>query len=233
MTKKQLLKKLESCCAVVASIGGKKVIPASKLAKKLGADIIEVRIDDILRERNERLLCGIIRKVKNAANLPLIGTVRIFSEGGRVSLPEDKRLAIFLSIMDELDLVDIELRAGSINEEIIEKAHEKGKLIIVSYHNFRSTPPVSVLRKHAEKAVALGADIVKIAAMANKKKDAERLLGFCSSWKKSLMTAVSLGAPGKLSRTNGHVYGSCLAYGYVSHPFGPGQPSVKELRCLI
>lgn len=232
MTKSELLKRLNSKYSVVAPVWGSDALKTARKAKSLGADMLELRIDDMRgAERAPGAIAGLVKKL-GSVKLPIIATIRTASEKGAPGgwKPADsERLDIFKSIIRLVDLVDIEGNSGKINRDVIKLAHKNNKLVIVSYHNFRTTPSNKSLRNTALKAYRLKADIIKLSVTPQKAQDVGRLMLFCESWKKTPMAAVSMGEKGSISRIVGFVYGSCLTYGYVKKANAPGQISVKEL----
>jgi len=235
MDKIQLLKKLRDKLSVVASIEGKgNIIRTAQLADGLGADMLELRIDSMGGSKNsEQDIVDLVRKIRKNSVLPIIGTIRSPQEQELYptlfQFPNERRLKIFQEILDYIDFVDIEVSSNSINKTVIQQAHNKDKLAILSYHNFRTTPPLNELTEYANKAFSMKADVIKIATMANDRKDVRELLMFCQSWDKCPIVAISLGAIGAVSRFIGFLFKSCLTYGYVHQPLAPGQVSIREL----
>jgi len=230
MKKTNIVKKLRKSCSVVATVGGRTPCKTSLAAKRHGADIIELRLDDIFRHaRSMETVAGLAGKIRSTTRLPIIATVRSADEGGADRrLKDSKRLEIFEAVLGFVDLIDIELDS-SINRQVTAMARKKKTPVIMSWHNFRSTPGASALLAIAKKALHKKADIVKIAAMAGGLEDTRRLLLFSKSWKKCPIAVIAMGEPGSISRIAGFRFNSCLTYGYVDKPFGPGQLSVKEL----
>ena len=65
--------------------------------------------------------------------------------------------------------------------------------------------------------------------MAHSPQDVKNLLMFAQSWNQTPIVAISMGTKGSISRITGFLFGSCLTYGYIHRPVGPGQMSVKLL----
>ena len=68
-----------------------------------------------------------------------------------------------------MDAVDIELESPVLSE-VVKTARKNKKIIIVSWHNLKMTPKDKILKDILNKAKRSGANIIKIAAKANKKK---------------------------------------------------------------
>jgi len=229
MKNKVLLENLGTRPYVVAVLN-KASVETAQLAGKLGADILELRVDMLERcYHTGEKISSVIRQLKKEVKLPIILTIRSSKESGMAKLTDNKRLDIFREAISGTDLVDIEISSNRINSKIIELAKIQNKKVILSYHNLKKTPAVSYLKNQAEKACELGCDILKIAAMANNVEDARRLLDFCSEWKKTRMAVMSMGNLGAISRLTGFLFGSCLTYGFIEKPVASGQLSVNDL----
>ena len=115
------------------------------------------------------------------------------------------------------------------SEVVIFKAPTgSGKTVIVSEHNFEITPLNDELSQIIAIAKNLGADIIKIAAMANSREDVTRLLDFTKSRSENLVT-ISMGDLGKQSRIDAFKYGSLFTYGFINEEVAPGQISLDEM----
>jgi 3-dehydroquinate dehydratase I len=184
---------------------------------RTGVDILEIRLD--LLGNDIPSLCLFVDRIKKLTVFPCIATVRQTDEN------KDKRLDIFKAVIPFVDAVDIEIDA-SISRQVI--AHARAKTIIVSEHDFEKTPDISHLESIVEKADALGAHIIKIAAMANHQHDVVRLLEFTAACKKNLVS-IAMGEYGTISRVLAPVFGSLFTYGFVKKAVAPGQLSVDKL----
>ena len=214
----------------VVAVLNKASVKTAQSAQRLGADILELRVDMLDScYHNGKKVSSIIRQLKKEVRLPVILTIRSSKEGGMTKITDSKRLDIFREAISETDLVDIEINSDLINSKVIELAKTQNKKIILSYHNFEKTPTLPYLKNQAEKACDLGCDILKIAVTANNTEDVRRLLNFCSGWEKTKISVMSMGHLGVASRLAGFLFGSCLTYGFIDKPVACGQLSVKDL----
>jgi 3-dehydroquinate dehydratase-1 len=194
------------------------VIPVEDLkplVKK--ADLLEMRID--CWQRPIEQVTAYLREVRSATALPMIGTIR------ENDFTRTIRLEMFRAVIPLVDAVDIEL-GTPISTAVTASA--KGITVIVSEHDFATTPPDGVLQSMAERSCAQGADIVKIAAMANCREDVVRLLEFTRSSTVPVV-AIAMGPLGTVSRVIAPLFGSLFTYGYLTRPVAPGQLSLTEL----
>jgi 3-dehydroquinate dehydratase I len=201
------------------------IVPMQDLIdlKEKGVDLLEIRVD--LIDKTLDCIAQCLSDLKKAVALPVIGTVR---ENGRT---EKDRAGIFSEIMPYVDCIDIELGA-LIAGQVQARARAAGKTVIVSEHDFNRTPDNKELKSIVDRAVAQGADIVKVVTTAQREEDAWRLLKFAKSCKVP-MVAFAMGEAGKFSRIRACEYGSLFTYGYITKPVAPGQVSAEELVKLL
>jgi 3-dehydroquinate dehydratase-1 len=185
--------------------------------EKIGADMLEIRVDSFTQEIEKT--AAFIADIKKACSLPLIGTIR---ENTNTA---EKRLGYFKTILPLVDAVDVEL-GGGISPQVIAMA--KNKTVIISEHDFAQTPETPRLREIVKTAVALGADIVKIAVLAKSREDVVRLLKFVDECEENVV-AFSMGEFGTVSRVLSMLFGSLFSYGFVTHANAPGQLSIEKL----
>ncbi len=210
--------------SIVASIGKNPLDSASK-AKKLGADILEVRID--LLDMDARTVISKIKKL----DLPLIITNRMKQEGGAWDGSEDERIQTLLSLLHLADAVDIELCAQK-RDAVVKKAKTEGKTVIISTHDFQNTPEPDVMAGIINESFEAGADIAKLAIMPNTLLDVLRLLEVTLHSGGKVCT-IAMGNTGRHSRVVAPIYGSVMTYGYVDKPTAPGQMRVDELKSIL
>ena len=192
-------------------------------AKKNGMDIAELRID--LYSSRQR--GHVLKEIKKFEALPTIATIRSKKEGGQWSGSERERLELFKSILPCVGAVDVELSSKSILKEVIGEARRLKKTVIVSYHNFKTTPGQKFLVQILKKAKAAGADVVKIAVMARSKKDLQAMADFTASHAGDKIITLSMGREGALSRILFPSLGSLLTFAHVGRPTAPGQMDLK------
>lgn len=192
-------------------------LKAIRRLKALGADMLEIRVDGFPGDIDS--ICKYIEQVKRRAAMPLIGTIR---ENDKT---RKHRLDYFAKVIPLVDAIDIEIDAV-IARRVITLA--KGKIIIVSEHDFAKTPDTRRLKAIASQAAGLGAHIVKIAAMAHKPGDVVRLFDFIRACPMPIV-AFSMGEWGAVSRVLSMMYGSLYSYGFVSRSNAPGQLNIEKL----
>lgn len=202
----------------------------ARAAVKMGANALEIRADGfprkVLRPEPLRDVLEELLKFRR----PLILTLRSRAEGGRLpgGFSELDRLNLFRAALTEVDLVDVELSADDINRHVVFEAHKRKRAVILSYHNFKRTPPDTVLKNLVRKAARLEGDILKVAVTPHQIGDVARLMECCRNASVRYRAYIAMGALGASSRIEGFLHGSCLTYAAVRRATAPGQLSVKE-----
>jgi len=199
---------------------------AARKAVSAGADILEVRADTFADTSPEKLK-KILTELKGLGR-PLLLTVRSAKEGGKKALGNRQRELLYTTLMPFVDAVDVELSSSAILENVIKSARGHKKTVVISYHNFKSTPGEKRLREIITRARAKGADIVKIAARANRADDLKRLGSLLAG--QGDLIIIAMGETGRASRVFFPMLGSLLTYGSITSSTAPGQMSLREIK---
>lgn len=232
---------LEKKAAVVAVIL-EKPLETSRKAAKMGADLLEIRLD-LLGIRDLETAVETIRKVKSKTGLPVILTNRSIKEGGKWEGREDDRIELLTNLLstnliflkDGPDAVDIELSAGrEARDQVIKAAKTCGKTVIVSSHDFSKTPAFQEMKTILEEAFLAGADIAKLAVMPQSRRDVLDLLRVALDTREAgnAVCTIAMGKLGKHTRVIAPFYGSVLTYAAVDSEVSaaPGQFQVDEIK---
>src|SRR5437667_6540910 len=191
-------------------------------------DLFELRLDR---------LAGIVDQLENKLPrlaAPLIIPARHPQEGGGKKWSLRQRRDVLTRFLPHADYVDVELRSASALRSLLMLAKQKKVRRIISFHNFKSTPPLRVLRAKARAAKAHGADIFKVAARTDTPVQLTRLLDFIAKKEIDLpVSAMGIGELGAISRVLLARAGSALVYASVAAGTDiEGQLSLKQLRTL-
>ena len=130
--------------------------------------------------------------------------------------------------MPLVDAVDIELGSSAILKDVVGSAKDNNKKVIISYHNFKTTPGNGRLQDIIARAREKGADIVKIAAFARSPQDLKRLASLLAG--QDDLIVIAMGERGKASRVFFPMLGSLLTYGSVTASTAPGQMTLREIK---
>jgi len=165
---------------------------------------------------------------------PLIITARHPDEGGARKLSLGERRDLLTRFLPHAKYVDVELRSAFALRSLLGLAQEKRVRRIISFHNFRSTPPLRVLAAKAHAARAHGANIFKAATRTNTPNQLARLLQLVVTEDVNLpVSAMGIGNLGAISRVLLARAGSVLIYASITERIDlEGQLSLEQLRAL-
>lgn len=135
-----------------------------------------------------------------------------------------------------LEYIDVDLHTSSKLLKEIRNLFPHSALII-SHHDFTSTPKEKMLRAILLKMTKLGADIKKIATTAHSLADSLLLLSLAKEYseKDEKVILIGMGKQGIITRTAGHLCGNYLMYCPLSEKqkTAPGQITAIELKKIM
>ncbi|RUM36166.1 MAG: type I 3-dehydroquinate dehydratase [Desulfobulbus sp.] len=193
-------------------------------------DVVEVRLD-AMAEPEVAKCCSLLQK-------PLLFTNRPLWEGGEFAGFEDDRIApLFTAIELQAAYVDFELRADPLlRKQLLQAMESAPTRMIVSWHDFKSTPADSDLEDILQQMLKSGAHIGKIVTTAAEKTDLLRLIKLQEKAlaKEFSLSCFAMGDVGRISRLATLYMGGYMSYGAVnaSQATAPGQLSVRQLHAL-
>lgn len=214
------------------SIGGedsKKIQTKLREADRLGADLIELRVDH-LRNIDIEVLKDEVSPYLDRCIL----TCRPREEGGEFQGSEGERVSILESLIElSPAYIDLELATVKAEEHLVHKAREGGVSAIISWHSFEETPEAHTLRMKASDTLEFG-QIGKIVTTAKSLWDNVRVLRLYQRFDEGKLVAFAMGQIGVVSRVLAPLLGSPLMY--VSLPreaVAPGQLTIEEFRGFL
>ena len=204
-------------------------------------DLVELRIDFFSGWDTPAAVREAIAVVRAALpeEVPVIFTFRTKREGGQREIsPEAYADLIGLAIAAGVDAIDVELfteRACLLG--VVTAAHEAGVVVVMSSHNFESTPPRSEMLARLAEQQELGADVLKLAVMPSNPRDVLALMDataeFVAEQARRPVITMSMGGLGVVSRLAGETFGSCVTFGSVGAASAPGQIEARDLRAVL
>lgn len=224
------LLKTPAVCGAVMGKNPDEMRAAIARAVRQGADLIELRFDGLQdRESWDKL----IRK-----DMPTIFTNRPRREGGTFRGSEEKRVDLILDAMQRgVSCVDIELSTTEkLRDRVISEAKRAGVSVIISYHDFSTTPSIDVMVNFTKKMVEAGCDLAKIVTFAESSMDALRVLDFLVQVQDEVavpVIAFAMGDAGRITRITAPIFGSPLTYANAGKPTALGQLEVAETKQLL
>ena len=213
-------------CASVAEKTPKRLKQTlTKALKK--SDYAEIRFD-FLNPNTVPDALQLIRKDLRKC----VCTLRPVSEGGKFAGSEKNRISIMKLIAEYNPfLLDIELNTLTKNKNLRRYLKNTGTGILVSWHNFKQTPSISVLKKKLAQMKKISNN-VKIVTMAKSINDATQVLSLYKNNDIKLI-AFSMGNYGRVSRILCLFLGSPYTYVSLDKPVAPGQFSVDEVKSIF
>ena len=237
-------------CAPIVEKTEKKIWEAAEEIAHSAADMAEWRIDWFEGFANAAAVEAALKGLRTAlGDMPLLATFRTAQEGGEVAVSSERYAELYREIITGgcADLIDIELSAGAeAVGELTALARSAGVKVVLSSHDFQSTPDESEILSRIHTMWELGADIAKIAVMPRDVRDVLTLLsatarlgGKAEDREEDSRPAggpiitMVMGGIGAVSRLAGEIFGSAVTFGSAGAISAPGQMEVKELRAAL
>lgn len=127
--------------------------------------------------------------------------------------------------------VDVEYEAeASVREAVKNEAKNNGCKLIISYHNFETTPSLREMRYLVEASFGMGADRVKLVTTVKNTEECARLMALYSLYERVIV--FGMGSVGKVTRVAAPLLGADFTYGAISadQATAPGQMTIEELE---
>ncbi len=215
-------------CASIVEDGTEKVLASMNRAAQW-ADLLEIRLDYLEKPDLAALLTD--------PPGPVIVTNRLESEGGKFRGTESGRLAILEKALQfKPAMMDLELSAG---ERVIGEFTRKkgGTRLIISFHDFKGTPDLSVLEDILKRIKDARGDLAKIVTRVETAEDVLRLKSLLDKAAaiEQPLAAFGMGRLGRFSRVLAPIWGSVLSYAALGEgkEAAPGQMTGFEMRRLF
>jgi len=193
-------------------------------------DVVEIRLDAMAVPEVARC-CALLRK-------PLLFTNRPLWEGGAFAGFEDDRIdPLFDAVKLQAAYVDFELRGDPLlRAQLLEAMQTAPTRMILSWHDFKTTPAADELQAVLQQMRDSGAHIGKIVTTAHGPADVLRVLHLQEQALEAgfPLSCFCMGTSGRISRLATLYLGGYMSYGAVDEDqaTAPGQLSVARLREL-
>ncbi len=201
-------------------------------AREIKVDLIEARLD-LMSSLESDYVKAFFDTIGEFGFYSIL-TLRPDWEGGMFKGDEEERLNLIAEFLRHpaVVAVDIELRAEAIRKRIISLSKLLNRKVIISYHDFNSTPKNDDVISMFEEMKSLGADIVKFAFAPCSENDVSRICCLLNSidFPKVFML---MGELGKITRVAGFSFGSLLTYTFFGEAVAPGQIEAERLVDLL
>ncbi|GGM35991.1 3-dehydroquinate dehydratase [Paraliobacillus quinghaiensis] len=204
-------------------------------------DIVEWRVDFFSRVSKIDEVKNALEKIRQVLpDKPIIFTFRTEREGGEKQFEMVDYFQLNKQILEieSVDLIDIELfTEEQQRQQLIEIAHKNHVPVILSNHDFDSTPSKDEMISRLCKSQEIGGDIAKLAAMPHSSKDVLSILDatetMISKYAKGPIITMSMGSLGIISRISGGVFGSAVTFAAAKQASAPGQIAVTDLQYIL
>lgn len=212
-----------------------------ELSRKTTIDIVELRGDFYEGLNQLNSLESLMRQVYDKlGNIILLFTIRSSSEGGEAlafDTPSIEEINNYVISNRLADMVDVELFSGEAAERLVKLSKTTGVRIIMSNHDFTSTPDTETMVARLCQMQEIGADIAKIAVMPQDKQHVIKLLSALETMNNGLakvpIVGISMGKLGAISRVSGEVFGSAITFAALDKASAPGQIPVQDINCIL
>lgn len=205
-------------------------------------DMVEFRGDYYEALNDENKLKNLMNKLQDKfSDMIFLFTIRSEQEGGEklnFDTPSINEINSFVIKNELADMVDVELMSGveAVSEQV-ELAKEHGVKIIMSNHDFNTTPDADVIVNRLRSMQDLGADIAKIAVMPECKMHVLNLLAatamMSDKYAEVPIVTISMGKLGAISRICGEAFGSAITFSVLDKASAPGQIPVHDLNEIM
>ena len=212
---------------------------ASVVLKK--PDIIEWRVDffDEINE-TDKVFAALQQINQHINGIPLLFTIRSEKEGGQpIPLNDTQMIELFCQVSKNefVQFIDVELDNHVKNiQQVSDITKKYQKTLVLSHHNFQSTPKKADIIDFLLKMEEQGADVAKIALMPKSYEDVITLFEATKEAKKIVkipLITISMGDIGVMSRVLGWLYGSTVTFAIGEKSSAPGQISIETLKDMI
>jgi len=201
-------------------------------------DLVEWRADYFEGIENPaHALKGLNALADGLGDIPLLFTLRSALEGGAQVLTNETRLAVIEAVVASglVSLVDIEAASPqTLIEPVRTLTRNAGVALILSSHDFKSTPEVDDMVARLVEAQSLGADVVKLAVMPQSREDVLNLM-LASVRYNDLPDAahavtISMSGDGLISRLAAGFSHSVITFCAGKGVSAPGQVPADDMR---
>ncbi|MBD0190866.1 type I 3-dehydroquinate dehydratase, partial [Acinetobacter baumannii] len=138
---------------------------AQVIANTADADLAEFRIDLLSFASDTKQVIALGHELKKIlGNKPMIATIRTKNEGGQLEISDADYGKTYQAYLKNpfMDWLDVEMfRDQKVVSEIVQKAHQKKVLVVMSNHDFQKTPSQDEIEKRLLKQDQMGADVLK------------------------------------------------------------------------
>ena len=143
----------------------------------------------------------------------------------------DRTALLAAAIRAGATYVDIEYEAAAdYRQPLTELAKQHRCKVIISYHNFETTPDNDTLEEIIQRSISMGADLVKIAVTAHTFADCAGIISLYGQYPN--LVAFAMGEAGKITRIATPFVGAEFTYASIDeeNQTAPGQLTASQME---
>lgn len=215
-------------CVSIAISNSSKLNSTIAKAFTLGAHMAEIRLDSLTLFSIKQ-----INQLSHNYKNRLILTFRNKNQGGFSNISESERLEILTQLLEiKYSIKDIESDTFLKNYSLFNNERN----LIVSWHNFKSTPSTTVMTnliQNISNKLTSARQIIKIATYANTLDDCNKIFSLYSKFRKSKfqLLAFCMSDTGSMTRILSPMFGAPFVYCFMGNKsVAPGQVHINTLK---
>lgn len=227
--------KIKICVPVIGRTD-EEIKDMMRLAKNSHTDVVEWRVDYYENVNEIDKVIALLKECRTILeDKELLFTYRNEEENKEkgLSAPEYLLLCKTAILTKLIDYIDVEFLLGdTIINSIVKHAKIGHTKVLMSNHDWDSTPRCEIIENRLLKMFEKGADIAKVACMPRGSKDVEEVIhaGEEISKKYHDIILISMGELGKETRLHPQLSGSCMTFASLPNmASAPGQIEVETL----
>jgi 3-dehydroquinate dehydratase-1 len=228
-------------CAPLVARTGEALVQECRVVAAKKPDLIEWRVDFFDGIGDAARVLDAARQLRDAAaGIPILFTRRNAREGGeKIAIDEPQVVELYRAVCASglVDLVDFEMDNDAAHVQALRKmSRDAGLPLVLSFHDFKATPPADALVQRFERMALLDADIAKIAVMPHSMDDVLALLSATSRASRSVgitLVSMAMGPLGAVTRASGWLFGSAMTFAVGASSSAPGQMPIEDVRAAI
>lgn len=226
-------------CALVIGETEEEILHLAEQSNDAVCDLVEFRADHYENVLDIEKLRSLLIRLREILRKPMIFTFRRFEEGGKIetTIRYYKEVLQMAAEGGFAEILDVERAVVEDDAALIPMLKEFGVHIILSQHDFNSTPTQPEIVKTFLLMQRMGADIIKVAYMPNSKKDVLALINateeMTSNYSSCPVVAISMGHLGMITRILGEFTESAISFASITRASAPGQVNIDNLKTVL
>ena len=226
-------------CALIIGEKEEEIFDLAERSNAAACDLVEFRADFYENVQDIEQLKDLLIRLREIVKKPVIFTFRRFEEGGKIKVPLSYYIQVLKMVSEGgfAEIVDVEQSVVEDDASLIPMLKELGVHVILSLHDFNSTPTYTEILKNFLNMEKMGADIIKVAYMPNSKKDVLSLINateeMTSNYSSCPVVAISMGHLGMITRILGEFIDSAISFASITRASAPGQINIDNLEAVL